>query len=219
MNLHDHLSTLDHSKIGWTLKVRVTRMWETVNNNGDVITHHMLLLDSLQNTHMLATVRHDLWFNFNNAIFEGGLYNIVNVRFDLKSLHDFLDIVLAYEPHRKPLYSADVIGVMEDLEAQQTIHTHVGDRQIVRFRIRDGSVSHSVHLWGPLNANTLPLYANYVDRPIIVILASMKLSYFRGRVTITNLPSSKIFINLSHEDVFMMRNRLVEEGHLHINGL
>ncbi|KAK1377807.1 hypothetical protein POM88_024551 [Heracleum sosnowskyi] len=140
-------------------------------------------------------------------------------KFDLKPLHDLLDIVLAYEPYRKPLYSADVIGVREDLEAQQTIHTHVGDRKIVRFRIRDGSVSHSVHLWGPLNANTLPLYANYVDRPLIVILASMKLSYFRGRVTITNLPSSKIFINLPHEDVFMMRNRLVEEGHLHINGL
>ncbi|KAK1396367.1 hypothetical protein POM88_006230 [Heracleum sosnowskyi] len=38
-----------------------------------------------------------------------------------------------------------------------------------------------------------------------------------GRVTIANLPSSKIFINLPHEDVFMMRNRLVDQGHLHIN--
>lgn len=37
-----------------------------------------------------------------------------------------------------------------------------------------------VHFWGPLDANTEPLYANHVERPVIVILASIKISEYKG---------------------------------------
>lgn len=45
MAMHDHLSTIDESKMDWTLKVRVTRMWDTISNAGVVTAHNMLLLD------------------------------------------------------------------------------------------------------------------------------------------------------------------------------
>lgn len=81
----------------------------------------------------------------------------------------------------------------------------------MQFRITDGRISHKVSFWGPLNANTEPLYANHVERPLIVILASIGLSVHKGKVQIFSLPSSRIFINIENEDVFMMRNRLEQE--------
>lgn len=37
-----------------------------------------------------------------------------------------------------------------------------------------------VSFWGPLNANTEPLYENHVESPVIVILASIRLSAYKG---------------------------------------
>lgn len=45
MNMHDHLLTLDESKIGWTPKVRVTRIWDIISNTGVFINHNMIILD------------------------------------------------------------------------------------------------------------------------------------------------------------------------------
>ncbi|KAK1353247.1 hypothetical protein POM88_052382 [Heracleum sosnowskyi] len=129
-------------------------------------------------------------------------------KFELNPLQDVCGIVHRYEPNQKPIYSTDVNGVMQDLEPLQTIQTHFGNKQIARFKIIDGSVSHKVHIWGPLNSNTETLYANHVERPMTIVLASMKLSVYKGVVQISNLPSSKIFINLPHEDVLRMRNSL-----------
>lgn len=47
MEAHDHLSALDDSKTSWTLKVRVTRIWQTRYGNGFVDRHNLILLDCL----------------------------------------------------------------------------------------------------------------------------------------------------------------------------
>lgn len=48
MEAHDPLSTLNSTKISWTLKVRLTRTWVTGSRRtGDVLYHNMILLDCI----------------------------------------------------------------------------------------------------------------------------------------------------------------------------
>ena len=42
---HTHLSMIDESKVNWTVKVRVTRMWVSVNVGGLIMRHNMIVLD------------------------------------------------------------------------------------------------------------------------------------------------------------------------------
>ncbi|KAL1831184.1 hypothetical protein ACET3Z_000835 [Daucus carota] len=75
MSFHEHIFSIDTSKLTWTLKVRVTRMWLTLDNQGNVVRHNMILLDCLNN-HVSATVRPDVWELFRDIFREGGLYLI-----------------------------------------------------------------------------------------------------------------------------------------------
>ncbi|XP_074350056.1 replication protein A 70 kDa DNA-binding subunit C-like [Apium graveolens] len=45
MDDHQHLSDLNATQIAWTLKVRVTRMWRSLNGHGEVSRHNLILLD------------------------------------------------------------------------------------------------------------------------------------------------------------------------------
>lgn len=45
-----------------------------------------------------------------------------------------------------------------------------------------------VSFWGPLNANIEPLYEDQVENPVIVILASIRLSTYKGsHIILANL--------------------------------
>lgn len=105
MNFHDHIDSIDATKENWTLKVRVTRMWPSINAEGHIVLHNMIILDSrvqmiiylffmffcvtvydtwtlinLQDTHIHVVVNADLWNQINPHVFEGGLYLISRFR-------------------------------------------------------------------------------------------------------------------------------------------
>lgn len=87
-------------KVNWTVKIRVTRMWVSVNVGGLIMRHNMILLDCevgynldfnvligsyivilshffvLQNRLMHVVVTPALWIQFQNLISEGSLYVI-----------------------------------------------------------------------------------------------------------------------------------------------
>ncbi|XP_074327946.1 uncharacterized protein LOC141665860 [Apium graveolens] len=60
INDHQHLCDLNATQIAWTLKVRVTRMWRSLNGHGEVSRHNLILLDC-ENTHMVEVVSPAIW--------------------------------------------------------------------------------------------------------------------------------------------------------------
>ncbi|XP_074347320.1 uncharacterized protein LOC141686167 [Apium graveolens] len=110
----------------------------------------------------------------------------------------------------------DVIGVLESYEELSKIGTKFGQREIVHFRITDGRDSSKVTVWGNL---AIAIDARYKEiskeEPVIVIVTTTKLKIFHTSVQISTLPASKIYLNLDHDVVSEMRQRLREEGYVH----
>ncbi|KAK1372516.1 hypothetical protein POM88_028709 [Heracleum sosnowskyi] len=79
MNVHQHLASLDDTRLNWTIKVRITRMWVKTNDLHDILQYHLILVDC-ENTQMHAIVSPELWQLFPNVIHEGSLCTITNLR-------------------------------------------------------------------------------------------------------------------------------------------
>ena len=67
MNFHEHIFSIDTSKLTWTLKVRVTRMWLTLDNQGNVVRHNMILLDCLVSVFFPFFAWSKCYFTFENC--------------------------------------------------------------------------------------------------------------------------------------------------------
>ncbi|KAL8154991.1 hypothetical protein AgCh_000381 [Apium graveolens] len=67
-----------NKKIKKTLKVRVTRMWRSINGLGEVLRHNLILLDC-ENTHLVAVVSPAIWNQFAGLLNPGTLYFIRNI--------------------------------------------------------------------------------------------------------------------------------------------
>uniref|UniRef100_A0A175YF27 Uncharacterized protein n=1 Tax=Daucus carota subsp. sativus TaxID=79200 RepID=A0A175YF27_DAUCS len=112
-------------------------------------------------------------------------------------------VALAEEEQKRK--TTDVMGMVEDLEPIQESQTNHGPVEIIKFTIYDGSVRHKVHISGPFNPDALSLYDDQFANPKIVIMASTRISEFRGTIKITNLSSTKIYVNLECPEVTTFR--------------
>ncbi|XP_074342911.1 uncharacterized protein LOC141680636 [Apium graveolens] len=146
---------------------------------------------------------------------------IARHKFEFVDLSDLFALANAYEKPDSPDYSTYVIGVLVDFEHVWKIKTMYGLKDICKFRITDGRDSHKVTVWGNLvvttDARVREVKAGFKDgeeEPIIVIASSTKLKIWKSSVQISTLPGSKIYINLDHDFVFAMRQRLREEGYV-----
>ncbi|WOG92498.1 hypothetical protein DCAR_0311767 [Daucus carota subsp. sativus] len=130
-------------------------------------------------------------------------------KFKFTAFENLYERASNYNADHKSLYSTDVVGVLENLQPIQTVETRSGVKRIIRFTISDGRHIVDVCLWDPVNIDYEQLYEDDLDVPIIVILASARLQLRHGLVTISNLDSTKLYINLGHQDVFQMRQRII----------
>ncbi|KAL1823972.1 hypothetical protein ACET3Z_010750 [Daucus carota] len=118
-------------------------------------------------------------------------------KFEFIDLGDLYGIANSYTNTDFPDYSA----VIEEFERVTEIPTMYGDRPIVRFRLTDGRNSHMVTVWGDLAVATNNEYFRVKDKPVIAILASVKLKTFMKWVQFATIPSSKIYLNLDFDAV------------------
>ncbi|XP_074347667.1 uncharacterized protein LOC141686539 [Apium graveolens] len=129
---------------------------------------------------------------------------------------DLVHVTLLYNsPHcsaldELPIYSTDVIGIVELLLPVQSIMTRFGEKEVLRFRISDGVRAIQVCFSGSLPTNFESLYQVTEIEPKIVILASVRVFMYRGRAQISNIPSTKVFVNLDYPDVLYLRQRLTD---------
>ncbi|XP_063949119.1 uncharacterized protein LOC108222654 [Daucus carota subsp. sativus] len=246
MEAHDHLSALDDSKTSWTLKVRVTRIWQTRYGNGFVDRHNLILLDCLDNQ-ILAIVNPDLWQRFSNVLMEGRIYTIVNVlvrnatvdfrpvpnskmilltnftsitphvhdtgmiarhKFNYKTLQELDYLVGRDGQENYHALSVDVIGLLENLQPLERVQGKESLIDVVKFRISDGSILRNVYKWGPMIEELNQVINGVVERPVVVVLAGFKVSRdIDGNARLSSMESSRIYVNLNHQDVFSFRNR------------
>nr|XP_017219408.1 PREDICTED: uncharacterized protein LOC108196575 [Daucus carota subsp. sativus] len=133
-------------------------------------------------------------------------------RFEIIPLEDLQEHVVEGNPNWLNEFSIDVMGIVEDLEPIQEFQTNHGPVEIIKFTIYDGSVRHKVHISGPFNPDALSLYDDQFANPKIVIMASTRISEFRGTIKITNLSSTKIYVNLECPEVTTFRQWLINDG-------
>ncbi|XP_074328297.1 uncharacterized protein LOC141666203 [Apium graveolens] len=76
--LFDHIKNLQKNRSTWRLKVRVTRIWETLSpKNGSVRDYNLILLDD-DNSHVHAYVFPDNWKVIGRDMVEGHVYRFEN---------------------------------------------------------------------------------------------------------------------------------------------
>ncbi|XP_074323358.1 replication protein A 70 kDa DNA-binding subunit A-like [Apium graveolens] len=78
MKMHIHLSALNETRNDWSLRVRVTRIWNNTTSYGILIRYNMILLDC-ENNHMHPVVDPELWNLFVGIITPGSIYCIRNM--------------------------------------------------------------------------------------------------------------------------------------------
>ncbi|WOH04110.1 hypothetical protein DCAR_0623516 [Daucus carota subsp. sativus] len=141
--------------------------------------------------------------------------NIRLHKFEIVPIDNLAGLIDSEDLYYKPLYATDVVGVLDSLQPIQNTICHGANKQVVRFSITDGRILHLVRFFGPMNQNTAALYDNAHETEVIVILACVRISKRMGKVWITSLPGTKVYINLAYPDVFELRQRLLEdENHL-----
>ncbi|XP_074370648.1 uncharacterized protein LOC141711853 [Apium graveolens] len=75
---------------------------------------------------------------------------IPSQKFEFLDLGDLFAEANKYLPQQQPEFAIDIIGVVEEYEGLNKLHTRYGDRDIVKFRICDSSNAHKVTVWGDL---------------------------------------------------------------------
>ncbi|KAL8103342.1 hypothetical protein AgCh_027783 [Apium graveolens] len=144
MQDHHHLSNLDGNHTAWTMKVRVTRMWVSTYRQGVLVRHNLIQLDYevLPAAGFLRPVHSTNYIMFlpiTVVVLEPEeILSIPRHKFDL-----VLVTLLYYSLHcsaldELPIYSTDVIGIVELLQPVQSIMTRFGEKEVLRFRISDG---------------------------------------------------------------------------------
>ncbi|XP_074323707.1 uncharacterized protein LOC141660617 [Apium graveolens] len=147
-----HLSNLDANNTAWTLKVRVTRMWVSTNRQGVLVRHNLIQLDyeivRIRNVQVLPAAGFLRPVRSENHIIFLPITVVVLEPEEILSIpchiFDLVPLTLLYNsPHcsaldELPIYSTDVIGIVELLQPVQSIMTRFGEKEVLRFRISDG---------------------------------------------------------------------------------
>ncbi|KAL1815520.1 hypothetical protein ACET3Z_018094 [Daucus carota] len=223
--MFDHIQNLDKSRSNWRIKARLTRFWTTFSPETSTIKGYNLILLDDDNSHVHAYAYPDNWRAIDKEVTEGNVYVIENFqvrdtigklkpvssrlcirllsstyiepvaddamiprhKFEFMDMGDLLDECTRLTENQNPEFAYDVIGVVEHFK--------------------------KVTLWGDLASSVSESWKPDLEKPVIGILTSAKLSTFREEQQIGALPSTKIYFNLAIDSVSEFRERLIEEGY------
>ncbi|KAL1823760.1 hypothetical protein ACET3Z_010538 [Daucus carota] len=234
--LFDHIQNLDKSRSNWRIKARLTRFWKTFSPETSTIKGYNLILLDDDNSHVHAYVYPDNWRAIDKEVVEGNVYVIENFqvwetvgklkpvstrlcirllsstyiepvaddamiprhKFEFMDMGDLLDECNRLIENQNPEFAYDVIGAVEHFKKVKRVQTSL------RFKVT---------LWGELASSVSESFKHDLEKPVIGILTSAKLSNFREEQQFGALPSTKIYFNLAIDSVAEFRERLIEEGY------
>ncbi|KAK1384320.1 hypothetical protein POM88_022055 [Heracleum sosnowskyi] len=201
------LEALDSSKSSWRIRVRVTRIWASISNDGNTFLGMNLILLDAQNYHVRAFVVPYVWEVLQNIFNEGNFYDINSF-----TTTQATGKLRSYVPDEIPTYAIDVAGVVKDIEPVSVIQTIIGDRYLLRFSLSDGRHSIKVVLSDDEILMLDPIRNGNFDNPPIIIFASCRAHIFEGNVILKCIQSSRIYIDPPYQGAIIMKQRLIDEG-------
>ncbi|KAH0746095.1 hypothetical protein KY285_007752 [Solanum tuberosum] len=167
------LSDLVTSRDGFTIRVRLCRMWDAINpkKNGELISMDMIFIDEKGNL-MHGIIRKTQVNKFKDMLSEDVIDSRVNNNTVL----------------------SDVVGCLYGIGDIESVGSKWKKRDI--HILTDYSAKTKITLWEELGEKFSPYLYNNDAGPYIVIVTSITVKEFRGEVSFSTTYASKIYVNL-----------------------
>ncbi|KAK1353899.1 hypothetical protein POM88_052264 [Heracleum sosnowskyi] len=105
-------------------------------------------------------------------------------------------------------FLTDIVGVIEDVQPKVSYTKNSEEKSHVRFVISDGRTTLNVTFFNDLGNNFLETYQTADTKPVIIIIACVKVSEWKEVLNLTNFPATRFYLNTDHSAVDMLRQRL-----------
>ncbi|KAM6553840.1 hypothetical protein CsatB_014602 [Cannabis sativa] len=208
---YSFLSDLNNESESWMIRVRVCRMWESLNTkkNGELIHLNLTFIDEQENL-IHATITKTLVPRFKDLLSEGSLYSVKSLKV-VKSTREYRPLFNEYR-------IIFVVGTSLMKLEEETIQIPINGFQfntlnLIDLRVNNNeilsditiltsySVTSKITLWGDLGKMFEPKLYEKDNGPMIVIVTSTTIKNFRGEVSYSTTTASKIYINLKTDYV------------------
>ncbi|KAK1374262.1 hypothetical protein POM88_030455 [Heracleum sosnowskyi] len=109
----------------------------------------------------------------------------------------------------------DLIGEVKKLEPLDNFVNRKNKEQYsLRFELSDGSSFAKISFWDEFAVSLDAVLKKAVEKPVILIVASGRLTEFKEELYISNVAATRFFVNYSHHSVIQMRHRSVNKLYL-----
>lgn len=107
-------------------------------------------------------------------------------------------------------FLTDVVAVILDVQPKAQYTKESGEKSHVQFTITNGKKTMNVTFFNEFGDCFLKAKEKVVDEPVIIIIASAKVTEWKDVLYLTNFPSTRFYLNTNHHTVNLLRQRLGE---------
>ncbi|KAL1831301.1 hypothetical protein ACET3Z_000952 [Daucus carota] len=106
----------------------------------------------------------------------------------------------------------DVVGVLDGQPVMSKYNKDGVDGSIVKFAVTDGKCYTTVSFFNAFGDTLLNALEQKLQKPVIIIIASAKISEYLDEVGLTNYPATRFYLNTKHHVVESIRRRLADSS-------
>ncbi|KAK1362026.1 hypothetical protein POM88_046500 [Heracleum sosnowskyi] len=105
-------------------------------------------------------------------------------------------------------FLTDIVAVIEDVQPKVCYTKNSEEKSHVPIVISDGRTTLNVTFFNELGNNFLETYQTADTKPVIIIIAFVKVTEWKDVLNLTNFPATRFYLNTDHSAVDMLRQRL-----------
>ncbi|XP_074376370.1 uncharacterized protein LOC141717961 [Apium graveolens] len=107
---------------------------------------------------------------------------------DLEDLDQYVKETSKNEKEELPEFAIVIIGAVEEMEPVKKTSTKIGLRDVFRFKVTDGRISHRVTVWGDDAIDLCKKLEKEEAKTTVIILTNTKLFKSNANIYISVLP-------------------------------
>ncbi|KAK1385227.1 hypothetical protein POM88_022962 [Heracleum sosnowskyi] len=107
-------------------------------------------------------------------------------------------------------FLTDVVAVIQDIQPIAAHNKKEGEKTHVPFTITNGKTYINVTFFNELAQFFLKAREKILDEPIVIVIASAKVTEWKKALHLTNFPATRFYLNPKHHAVKLLRHRLEE---------
>ncbi|KAK1355168.1 DUF223 domain-containing protein [Heracleum sosnowskyi] len=109
-------------------------------------------------------------------------------------------------------YLIDVVGVLDNVPRKILYKKNDVEKSNVKFTLFDGRCYANVTFFNDFGDTFLKNLEDDLEEPVIIIIASAKITEWNDEVSLTNYPATRFYINSKHHSVKEIRNRIADKS-------